>query len=330
MEERYDLRFLYSLDGTKDKKAVVDFCMEKGLISKEYECPTCKFPMRLVTQKRVEAYTWRCRNRVEGEARHGVRRSIRLGSWFDGSSLCMSRMLLLTYMWLKKENCLTAAYELRLNKNTVTSWYSRCRNVCMYACYNEAELLGGPGKVVELDEYLFGIGKDQDKLVFGGVEHGSGKCFFDTVDEISNEGLFNVIQRFILPGSTIISNFWKEYGNFNEDVNQLIVKQNIQFKPRETGAQSSIMWNHLKRSFLGKRRTNDQFDSYVAEYMWRKNHKSNHHELFLSFVKAIVNLYPPKDKDDASRMKRIAISGPVNGDDENSSQPNPPQKRKKS
>ena len=41
-----------------------------------------------------------------------------------------------------------------------------------------------------------------------------------------------------------------------------------------------------------------EFDSYLAEYMWRRLHKhSQKNEVFTLFLKDIVKIYPPTEKD---------------------------------
>ncbi|GFX55742.1 hypothetical protein TNCV_3428131 [Trichonephila clavipes] len=49
-----------------------------------------------------------------------------------------------------------AVKDVRVNKNTVVDWYMFCREVCMAAVLKESEPLGGEGKIVEIDESMFG------------------------------------------------------------------------------------------------------------------------------------------------------------------------------
>ncbi|GFT37411.1 hypothetical protein TNCV_4492281 [Trichonephila clavipes] len=49
-----------------------------------------------------------------------------------------------------------AVKDVRLNKNTVVDWYMFCREVCVVEGLKESEPLGGEGKIVEIDESMFG------------------------------------------------------------------------------------------------------------------------------------------------------------------------------
>ncbi|GFW19233.1 hypothetical protein TNCV_255601 [Trichonephila clavipes] len=49
-----------------------------------------------------------------------------------------------------------AVKDVRVNKNTVVDWYMICREVCMVEGLKESEPLGGEGKIVEIDESMFG------------------------------------------------------------------------------------------------------------------------------------------------------------------------------
>ncbi|GFT37566.1 putative transposase-like protein [Trichonephila clavipes] len=152
--------------------------------------------------------------------------------------------------------------DLKVNKNTVVDWYMFCREVCMLACVKESEKLGGVG---EIDESLFGkmkYGKGRrvnGKWVFGGVQRESNKCFFRVVESRTKEELL------------------------------------------KTGAHTNSIegtWSAIKKG-LHKAHVKGQFDSYLAEYMWRR---SNGHELvdenFHKFLASIARVYPPTDHDE--------------------------------
>ena len=60
--------------------------------------------------------------------------------------------------------------------HTIVDWYNFCLEVCLEVLERESEKMGGPGKVVEIDESKFGKrkyhrGKRVDEVwVFGGSE----------------------------------------------------------------------------------------------------------------------------------------------------------------
>ena len=77
-------------------------------------------------------------------------------------------------------------------------------------------VIGGPGKIVEIDESLFTKIKHnrgrQFKIkriwVFGAIERGTKKCLFFVVKK---ETLFDLIIQHIAAGSIVNSDMWKAY-----------------------------------------------------------------------------------------------------------------------
>ncbi|GFV70795.1 hypothetical protein TNCV_1947051 [Trichonephila clavipes] len=69
------------------------------------------------------------------------------------------------------------------------------------------------------------------------------------------------------------------------------------FKYPETCAHTSSIedsWSSIKKSLRGIRKCDDQFDYYLAEFMWRKlKRPSNPNDLFTAFLEAVKGIYPP-------------------------------------
>ncbi|GFV59533.1 mitotic-spindle organizing protein 2A [Trichonephila clavipes] len=207
----------FLLLGQQGNKAVLDWVMKEGLIPSRYECPKCKKDMRLVERKgTIDGFEWRCRVQSK-ENPHFVCRSVRKGTWFSDSRLSICVILRLTRYWFGKSMNEFVVNDLKINKNTVVDWYMFCREVCMVACVNESAKLGGEGKIVEIDESLFGkmkYGKGKrvkGNWVFGGGQRDSKKCFFRVVPNRTKVELLSVIREWILPGTTIISDCWRAY-----------------------------------------------------------------------------------------------------------------------
>ena len=129
------------------------------------------------------------------------------------------------------------------NNATVPRWARRCRDISVMLCFGLSEPIGGPGKIVEIDESMFGksnyslvtvivitkylffvliiyyIGKynrgkaRKGKWVFGGVERESNRCFLVPVLNRKASTLIPLIKHFILPGTTILSDCWLAYNN---------------------------------------------------------------------------------------------------------------------
>ncbi|GFX99018.1 mitotic-spindle organizing protein 2A [Trichonephila clavipes] len=298
----------FVLLGTKGKKETLEWCMKANLIASRYECPRCKKEMSLQERKgTVDGYEWRCRSQSKDNP-HDFVRSVRKGTWFSESKLGITIILCLTRYWFGKSMNAFMVNDLKVNKNTVVDWYMFCREVCMIACVKESAKLGGVGEIVEIDESLFGkmkYGKGRRgnvKWVFGGVQRESKKCFFRVVQSRTKEELLKIIHEWILPGTTIISDCWKSYDCLSgEGYVHLRVNHSLTFVDPETGAHTISIegtWSAIKKG-LHKAHVKGQFDSYLAEFMWRR---SNGHKLvddnFHEFLASIARMYPPTEHDE--------------------------------
>lgn len=311
-QERVSLRFFFDLE-KKGKLDVVKYCMSVGLISRNYTCSNCNENMKLVERKdKDDGYNWVCR--VYGNNKHYVKRSIRCGSWFEESKLSLIDVLQLTYLWVKKTRNEWITDELGISKNTVTDWMNFCREVCVEVVVRESVKLGGPGKIVEIDESKFSKRKYnrgkrvKGEWVFGGVERQSNVCFVEVVENRSAAVLLDVLTKYVLPGSTVISDCWKAYDCLeDEGFVHLKVNHSITFKDPDTGAHTNTiegMWNCIKRNLKQVRKIDEGFDSYLSEFMWRRRHQENYPKLFNSFLDAIRDVYPAATQD-GSKIKAL-------------------------
>ena len=142
--------------------------------------------------------------------------------------------------------------------------------------------LGGPGRIVEIDEAKFGKRKYnrgrqvEGSWVLGGIERDTTKCFLAVCpDNRRNEAtLLPIIRHYVAPGSTIITDKWKAYinlgnhGYVHEDVNH-----SRNFVDPATGAHTNRIegtWTHVKNRVLrrGGRRTPDSLDADLTNFMW--------------------------------------------------------------
>lgn len=120
----------------------------------------------------------------------------------------------------------------------------------------KTEMIGGVGKVVEIDESKFGKRKYnkghyvQGQWIFGGIERETGKAFLIPVEKRDAKTLLAIIKEWIRPGTTIISDCWKAYDCLeDEGFKHLTVNHSVNFVDPETGAHTNTvegMWRHAK------------------------------------------------------------------------------------
>lgn len=78
--------------------------------------------------------------------------------------------------------------------------------------------IGGPGTIVEIDEtvitrrkYERGRLVSNQQWIFGLIERGSCRCVLMPVERRNAATLLPIIEEFVMPGTTIMSDCWAAY-----------------------------------------------------------------------------------------------------------------------
>ena len=99
----------------------------------------------------AEGQIWRCTNR-----KCTFKCSVRKHSFFSGSHLSVDVIVQIIYFWTYKYPNHIVVHETRLSEKTIVDFFNFCREVCSVVLEEKSEAIGGPGKVVEIDESKFG------------------------------------------------------------------------------------------------------------------------------------------------------------------------------
>ena len=92
--------------------------------------------------------------------------------------------------------------------------------------FNEVNnlMIGGPGRVIEIDEAHFGRRKNHKgriiagQWVLGGIDRDNkNQCFLMPVPDRSKETLKYWIKKYVRPGSQINTDCWRGYIGLDED-----------------------------------------------------------------------------------------------------------------
>ena len=248
--------------------------LNKVLFNFHDRCDRCGDGFVNIRQDRSapDGQIWRCSNK-----KCTFKCAIRKHSFFSGSHLSIETIVKIIYFWTYKYPNNIVVHESRLHERTVVDFYNFCREVCCVILEEQSEGIGGPGKVVEIDESKFGKrkynrGKRVEGVwVFGGIERNSDppKCFFTSVDDRSAETLIPIIKRWILPGTTIASDCWRAYSRLSEEgyIHET-VNHSVEFvteKGQHTNTIEST-WCALKKSLPRYGTNKDLYNSYFAEY----------------------------------------------------------------
>ena len=176
---------------------------------------------------------------------------------------------------------------------------------------NNPVVIGGEGKVVEIDEtvitkrkYHRGQLRAEEQWFFRGVERGdSAKCFLVPVARRDAATLLPIIAKHVLNGTTIISDGWAAYGGIerirmlqtNETAySHFVVNHSKNFVDPETGAHTQTIegtWAQFKSRHKEERgTTRNLFVSYLYQFMWRKQFKGP--DALYHLWSQIVRAYP--------------------------------------
>lgn len=112
--------------------------------------------------------------------------------------------------------------------------------------------------------------------VFGMVERGTGKALTFRVPNRTRETLVTgLVQQFVEPGTTIISDKFSPYFNLNGlGYIHVMVNHSENFVDPFTGAHSNTIegvWSQIKRKLKAMNGTlKSKLPSYLDKYNWRK------------------------------------------------------------
>ena len=139
--------------------------------------------------------------------------------------------------------------------------------------------------MVEIDESKFGKRKynrgrmvEGTWVVLGGIERETNHCFLTPcpANRRNEATLLPIIQQFVLPGSTIITDGWKAYINLGQHgYVHMDVNHSEDFVNPATGAHTNRIegtWTDAKyKAFRrGGRKTEESLKNDLSEFMWRK------------------------------------------------------------
>ena len=295
------LRDLFKL--TENIENLIQWLFQLGLVL-ELSGGSCKFcdkgrfGLRKDSSFSTDQCCWRCSNKACGK-----KVSIRQGSWFSKSNLSLETIVFLTYFWVYRAEQEFVKHELGISHTTIVDWYNFSREVCISILEVYSRQIGGPGKVVEIDESKFGKrkfhkGRRVDGVwVFGGIQRDTKECFFKCVADRSAYTLVSIISENILPGTTVISDCWKAYSSLNsEGFSHLTVNQSVNFVDPETSAHTNTIestWRALKKPLPKHGTTKSLYDTYFAQYCVRRQFLIDKEDPFLEFLQLIKKVYQP-------------------------------------
>ncbi|KAG9484588.1 hypothetical protein GDO78_010133 [Eleutherodactylus coqui] len=283
-------------------------------------CPGIVLPARKTASKRGKIYEgFRCsrckrfrsvKNAVvEGEIRGGHQAGDKI-SFFatiaadsrSHTKISIKHGLCVMYLWAKDLSVMQMKKMmcgLVTQQRTFMDWRNYLREVCQRSL-NEAAPMGGPGRIVQIDESLIRARQKPNKgrvlpdnpaplaqqnygncvvgpWVFGMVlkrPDGTQEMRMFHVLRRNERTLRAIIQRHIAPGTEIWTDEWAAYQNIQKWRRFEYIHKTVNHQPPNTQRIEST-WGHVKSHILrhmqGKRIK--MLPGYLAEYWWKKEHQ---------------------------------------------------------
>eukprot|EP00112_Aurelia_sp_Birch-Aquarium-sp1_P010896 Seg2305.3 transcript_id=Seg2305.3/GoldUCD/mRNA.D3Y31 product="putative transposase-like protein" protein_id=Seg2305.3/GoldUCD/D3Y31 len=283
-----------------DKEVTIVWLRERDLLASQRKCDFCHEDMVLANcSDRSDGVKWVCRKQ-KGHGKHQKEQSIRKGSWFEQSNFTLEEILEYTYLWTQGMEQNQIRREVGCSRQSSVDWSMFCRETCEIVVYDQSEPIGGRGARVQIDESKFGKRKYhrghrvEGQWVFGGIEEESRKCFMVPVEKRDRKTLLPLIEKWILPGTTIVSDCWKPYEILSElDFEHLKVNHSKEFV-NENGDHTNKIeghWRQAKASFPKFGIRKKYYSSYLGEFIWRYWNKGQN--LFETFMTDIKHVYNP-------------------------------------
>ncbi|KAI6194146.1 DDE-Tnp-IS1595 domain-containing protein [Aphelenchoides besseyi] len=147
-------------------------------------------------------------------------------TFFEGAHLELKEIFQLSYFWCFEMSShkllqfqMKRADHTTIGEHTLVDYKDFLRDVCVEYFVRNPIRIGGEGCRVQIDEafvtkrkYNKGRLVNEAVMIFGGIEEETGECFIWPMERRDSETLLALIQKYIMPGTTIISDCWRAYG----------------------------------------------------------------------------------------------------------------------
>ena len=219
---------------TDNKEDTIKFFNDINLMPKVVRCPNCKrildtpYFMKISNYK-SEDIRYKCGQKICKEKGSKNSISIKTGTWFGKCHFslqksffdllfCLQDVILDTIRETSIDVVNDATTDddqkiLRTSRETVFDYKRYCREIHVNIVLDESQqFIGGPGKIVEINESKFGKRKSHKGCEIGCLEvfvEKTDNFFLVTVPNREKETLLPLTKERISPGTTVMSDCWE-------------------------------------------------------------------------------------------------------------------------
>jgi len=290
---------------------VIEYLFHYNILAPTRTCPgkdghLCGRNMGLSKHGSGDGQIWRC-----GVRKCRKKLSLRHHSFFSRSHLPLTQLLVLVYYNFRELQMRQAAFDtgISFNSQTLVDWASFTRECMALSLMKFFRLLGGPDRVVEIDEAKWFRNKfHRGRLrkggwVLGFVEvldsGGTGDCLMLRVNNRKAETLIPMIKKFVRPGSRIRTDEWRAYSSLTRcGYVHATVNHSQGFANEQGDTTNAIegLWKHARFFFpIGGTRI-EYLNSYLLAFCWKKKF-GNKYEGWQTFLNHMALVYNPYRRD---------------------------------
>ena len=288
---------------------VVEFLREREVLRTSATCSKCVRPMS--TQKRRNAYDGICFRCSKCKAE----KSIRIGSLLVDCRLSLQVFASLLYLLQTEMPFKFIAEILDLRVDTVGDYANLLREEYSKDLIENGQMLGGLGRIVQIDEPLLAKAKRarnnharpvREQWVFGGYDGEARLGWIELVENRERETLFPLIREWCHEGSIIVSDAWPAYCHIREGVIHSHIQEQLGFEHRivvhehnfvdpDSGAHTNNVeayWQRCKRRFKRMYGTSRiLLPSHVDEFLWQERLGRTHCDGFVNTLEQLKRHY---------------------------------------
>ncbi|KAF4525909.1 hypothetical protein B566_EDAN014626 [Ephemera danica] len=206
------------------KDTMCQFLQEERLLHTTARCPRCDAGMRLAMARGSNSkfgHLWRCKRK-----RCGGARSATFDSFFFKTVMSVQTILTCMFQWCVGSSPQEAKNTLGISIKSVYQVYEYIRDVCSWHLLQTPHnfRLGGPGKIIEIDESKFAprkynkgrIRRGDTEWVLGMYCRSEKRGVLQLVSKRDASTLIPLIKEHVVPGSTIHTDLWGAYNTLSQ------------------------------------------------------------------------------------------------------------------
>lgn len=265
---------------------ILEFLKYQNLIYSGMSCENCAASLELKAYKKVkDGLGWRCTNSCCTTYRKFT--SIRKGSFFEGLNLSFLAVIKILIRWSCKQSQQTILNSMCIDTRTFKKVINKFLDIV--ALYdNHIEKLGGPGKIVQVDETGLNFkikahrgrapNNKTDALCIVEFDNYITNAYSCVINDKKASTIIPIIQSHVKEGSIIWSDEHKSYSSLNSlgYVHDTVCHK-YEFVNNETGANTQAVESYNNELNLEiKRRKGiktEKRPEFLVEFNWIFNNK---------------------------------------------------------